>query len=53
MKKEPKPKRKYWYLLTIESCVLCGHETKYRERVYEEKLKGVNWTEKACGEHFI
>ena len=29
-----KSKRKYWYTLTIYECPLCGHENKYRERVY-------------------
>ena len=34
---EPKPRRGYWYLTTIEYCPVCGSEAKYRERQYTEK----------------
>lgn len=46
-------KPKYWYLTTIESCVLCGVEHKYRERVFSIELKGISWVEYACPGHFM
>lgn len=51
-KTEPKEKRKYWYKTTIYSCVLCGHEKKYRERVYDKEQSGIEWNDDACGNHF-
>lgn len=45
-------KRKYWYRDNVEACVLCGKETHYRERVYNESEKGINYTENACWGHF-
>jgi hypothetical protein len=46
-------KRKYWYRTDINSCVLCGHETVDRTRVYSEDQKGMHFTETACNEHFM
>lgn len=46
-------KRKYWYRCDVEVCVLCGKETRFRERVYNENEKGVKWTEGACSVHFL
>lgn len=54
--KKPK-KGKYWYLFTIETCVLCGATETRKERQYTPKPK--HWTQryifidKACGEHFL
>ncbi len=50
----------YWYRTTYYTCVLCGRETVYRERVYfKDKPKPEEWYkrhihhEEACGEHFV
>lgn len=48
-----KPKRKYWYRVDVTACVLCGGETVYRTRVYDEKEKGIFYKEDACHEHFM
>jgi hypothetical protein len=49
-------KGKYWYLVEIWSCVLCGKEKKIRERQYTPKPKDPSmrtvWHEDACYEHF-
>jgi hypothetical protein len=51
-----KGKGKYWYFVTVYTCVLCGHEDKYRERRYDPKP--ADWWERhkfheeACGSHF-
>ena len=29
-------KRKYWYILHIYECPICGRGEEYRERVYEK-----------------
>jgi len=48
-------KRKYYYIEEITSCVLCGREKRYRQRVYEkpEPHLRVTWKEDACCTHFI
>jgi hypothetical protein len=48
-------KRKYYYIEEITSCVLCGREKRYRQRVYEkpEPQLRVTWKEDACCTHFI
>lgn len=53
MKKISKFIKKYWYKTNIHACVLCGAETKYRERVYNEDEKGTHWHNTACDIHFI
>lgn len=45
-------KRKYWYRDDVEVCVICGKETRNRERVYNESEKGTIWRDGACWEHF-
>lgn len=45
--------RRFWYRKEVHSCVLCGREKIYKERVYDEKLKGVIWVDYACPEHFM
>ena len=45
-------KRKYWYRDDVYVCVLCGKETHYKERVYNESEKGTFWKEDACWGHF-
>jgi transcription elongation factor Elf1 len=52
-KKTLKNPKKYWYRKEIYSCVLCGRENSYRNRVYKEGEKGVFWRDDACGQHFI
>lgn len=50
-----KKKAKYWYRTDVYECVLCGHEKKYRYRVYD-KPKPENttfWQQDACPTHFI
>jgi hypothetical protein len=52
-----KDKRKYWYYIYIEECVLCGRYSEVRERRYTPKPKEY-WdrhqrTEYACNEHFM
>ncbi len=50
-------KKKYWYLIEIRSCVLCGREQKTRTRQYSPKPKNpadrIIWEDKACDEHFM
>ena len=50
-------KKKYWYFTTTYSCVLCGTETKYKERKYTPKPENPgdrqNWYDTACQEHFM
>ncbi len=50
-------KNKYWYHTETWSCVLCGHETVYKERRYTPKPEKPGdrqvWHENACHEHFI
>jgi len=58
MKKEKvvkniEPKKKYWYMIDIEVCVLCGKERKSRYRVFEKPEFNINMTEFACNEHFM
>ena len=48
-----KNKQKYWYRTYITECVLCGRDTKYRERVYDKKLRGIIYNQDACGKHFM
>lgn len=43
-----KIKTKYWYRTDVYACVCCGREDKYRERVYEESLKGSFWKDDLC-----
>jgi hypothetical protein len=45
-------KRKYWYKTDIYSCVLCGKEKVYKERVYNKKDKGTYWHDDVCWGHF-
>jgi len=45
--------RRFWYKKEVHSCVLCGREKIYKERVYDEKLKSVKWVDYACPEHFM
>ena len=45
MSKEQETKmQKYWYYTTIYECVLCGRQTKYRERRYTPKPE--NWEDR-------
>lgn len=53
MEKKPVEKPKYWYKITIEECVLCGKQKKYKERVYKITEAGTFFTQYACQEHFI
>lgn len=50
---KPIVSRRFWYKKEVHSCVLCGREKIYKERVYDEKLKGVEWIDYACPEHFM
>ena len=45
--------KKYWYAIDTYECVLCGHTTIYKERVYDKKLKVHNYYQDACPQHFI
>jgi hypothetical protein len=45
------PKRKYWYRTEKYVCVDCGKEETYRERVYDEVLKGTKWIDDLCWTH--
>jgi hypothetical protein len=42
---------KYWYATDVYCCVLCGKETKYKGRVYDESKKGTKWYDDMCWEH--
>lgn len=46
-------KPKYWYRTEITACVLCGHETKFKFRVYNQSEAGTYWADDACGNHFF
>ena len=46
-------KRKYWYATDVYTCVLCGKEKRYKERVYNESEKTTKYIDDACGEHFM
>lgn len=52
-----KKNNKYWYFTEVEYCVLCGRETKCKERKYTPKPKNpakrTVWSENACHTHFI
>ena len=51
-----KKKRKYWYDITIEECVLCGHCRQYRVRKHGRKPtanKRIHYTQFACDQHFM
>lgn len=48
----PIVKRKYWYRLTVDYCVVCGRENKRKERVTNEKNKGIYFEEDLCGTCF-
>ena len=50
---KPNVSRRFWYRKEIEVCVLCGREKISKERVYDEKLKGVRSVDYACPEHFM
>jgi len=45
-------KKKYWYKIYIEECVVCGKQDKYKERQYSEKPKDpqkiINFTQNIC-----
>lgn len=43
-------KRKYWYRDDVYVCVLCGKETHYKERVYNESEKGTFWKKMLVGD---
>ena len=49
--------KQYYYFITTQTCVGCGHEITYKERIYGVKPKDYNDTHKfedyACNEHFI
>ena len=45
-------KQKYWYRDNVNVCVICGKEIHNRERVYNEKEKGIYWKDNACWNHF-
>ena len=49
--------KKYWYYTEIWTCVLCGAETKYKERKYTPKPENssdrIIYHEDACNTHFI
>lgn len=51
-----KRKRKYWYYITEEECVLCGRYRIYRERRYTKKPKKYwnrhKYVQYACDGHF-
>ena len=36
---QPKPKKKYWYLITSTECPICGKGRWYRERKYTKRPK--------------
>lgn len=50
---KPNVRRRFWYKTDVYSCVLCGKEKKYKERVYDEKDKGTIWHDDACHGHFM
>ena len=44
-------KRQYWYATDLYCCVICGKETRYRTRVYNESEKSTKWYNDLCWEH--
>lgn len=44
--------KKYWYSIDIYECVICGKQTKYKGRVYNENDKKTIHHQSACSEHF-
>jgi hypothetical protein len=36
-------KKKYWYIMNIDACPVCGREKKWRERVYEKPKQYFQW----------
>lgn len=40
---------KYWYLISHFECPPCGHETVYRERVYEKPKETHEFIVSYCG----
>lgn len=44
--------QKYWYRDEVKVCVLCGVEKHNKQRVYNEREKGIFWTDDACHCHF-
>jgi len=58
METSTRKKKGYWYKTEVEYCVLCGKETKHRERIYDRPRpddpgERTIWRETACHEHFI
>ena len=45
--------KKYYYILEIEECVLCGRERKSRYRVKDKPESSILIKQYACDEHFI
>jgi hypothetical protein len=52
-----KEKRKYWYFIYYEECVLCGRNEEFRERRYTprpEKYEDRHeFSQYACDVHFM
>ena len=44
---------KYWYATDVYTCVLCGHEEKYKGKVYNKEEAGTRYFDEACGTHFM
>jgi len=38
-------KQKYWYICYVHYCPVCGHERRFRERVYEKPENYWIWEE--------
>ena len=58
METEIRKKKGYWYKTTVYACVLCGHENRYRERIYdrpkpEDPNERLIWHDDACPRHFM
>lgn len=51
--KETKIKEKYWYSKKVFSCILCGKESTYKNRVYSKDQKGLILKEEVCENHFM
>jgi len=51
-----KIKKKYYYKITTEECVLCGRGSTTRERIYGKKPKDLSkvyyFIQYACSNHF-
>ena len=43
---------KYWYRKDVYTCVLCGIEESYRQRVYKKEDSGIIYHDTACNNHF-